>query len=87
MAKKNNTIKVIGANNCEDCLILFNLLEDYIKHKGLNIEIEKVQSISDEAIDLAINFEINKIPFAVFNKKKLVFDKQTNRSHLKDFFT
>ena len=86
MTKKNKTIKVIGADNCEDCTILLNLIEDYIKHKKLDIKVEKIQSISDEAIDLAIEFEINKIPFAIFNKKKIVFDKKTNRSNLKDFF-
>jgi len=83
---QKNKIKVIGSDNCQDCEILFNLINDYVKHKNLDIEIEKIQSISDEAIDLAIEFEINKIPFAIFNKKKIVFDKKTNRSHLKDFF-
>jgi thiol-disulfide isomerase/thioredoxin len=81
-----NKIKVIGSDNCEDCLLLLTILEDYVKEKDLNIEIEKIQSISDEAIDLALEFEINKIPFAIFNKKKIVFNKKTNRSHLKDFF-
>jgi len=87
MTKKNNIIKVIGADNCEDCVILLNLIEDYVKYKNIDIIIEKIQSISDEAIDLAIEFNINKIPFAIFNKKKIVFDKNTNKSNLKDFFT
>ena len=83
---QKNKIKLIGSDNCEDCLLLLTILEDYIKEKDLNIEIEKIQSISDEAIDIAISFEINKIPFAIFNKKKIIFDKKTNRSHIKDFF-
>ena len=83
---QKNKIKIIGSDNCEDCLLLLTILEDYIKHKDLNIEIEKIQSISDEAIDLAIEFGINKIPFAIFNNKKLVFDKKTNRTSIKDFF-
>ena len=83
---KNNIIKVIGTDGCKDCDILFNLIDNYVKHKNLNIKIEKIQSISNESIDLAIEFEINKIPFAIFNNKKIVFDEKTNRSNLKDFF-
>lgn len=82
-----NKIKLIGSDNCEDCLLLLTILEDYIKEEDLNIEIEKIQSISDEAIDIAIEQDINKIPFAIYNKKKLIFDKQTNRSKIKEFLT
>jgi thioredoxin-like negative regulator of GroEL len=82
---KNNIIKVIGSDNCEDCFALFNLIEDCIKQKGLDVEIEKIQSISDEAIDLAMEFEINTIPFAVFRDKKLVFSKKTTDKDLDIF--
>jgi len=81
-----NKIKVIGSKNCKECEILLNIIEDYIDQKRLNIEIEKIDSISDEAIDLAINFEINTIPFAIFNDRKIVFDDKLNRSDLKEFF-
>ena len=85
---QNNTVKVIGADNCLDCMVLFCLIEDYIKQKKLDVKIEKIQSISDEAINLAIEFNINTIPFAIFNKNMLIFDKKTtNRSDIEDFFT
>ena len=86
MTQKNKTIKVIGADNCEDCITLLNLISDYVECKGIDVKIEKIQSVSDEAINLAIQFEINKIPFAIFNNKKIVFDKKTNKNDLKDFF-
>jgi len=86
MTQKNKIIKVIGSDNCKECALLLNLIEDYITQKELDIAIVKISSVSDEAIDIAINFDINTIPFAIFNNKKIVFDKTTCPSDLKDLF-
>jgi predicted thioredoxin/glutaredoxin len=82
---KNNIIKIVGADNCKDCNILFNLVNDYVQQKKMNIKIEKIHSISDEAIDLSINFNINTVPFAIFNDNKIIFNRNITISDIKDF--
>ena len=86
MKTNNNFIKIVGSDNCKDCSMLFNLIKDYIEQNNLNIKIQKLFSLSNEAIDLAIDFDINTIPFAIFNNKKIVFNKKTSRDELDDFF-
>jgi len=86
MTKANKIIKVIGDDGCKDCAVLLDLINEYVRQKKLEVKIEKIQSVSDEAIDLAVEFDINKIPFAIFENKKLVFDKETGENDLNDFF-
>ena len=87
MMKKNKIIKLIGSDKCKKCDLLFGLIDHHIKQKYLTIRIEKIQSISDEAINLAIDFDINTIPFAVFNNKILVFSEQIAINDLEKFLT
>jgi predicted thioredoxin/glutaredoxin len=82
---KNNIIKIIGADNCKDCNILFNLIKDYVQQKKINIKIEKINSISDEAMNLSINFNINTVPFAIFNDNKIIFNQNITIRDIKDF--
>ena len=85
MTKKSKIIKIIGEDNCADCAILFNLINECIKAKNLDVEIKKIRSISNEALDLAVDFDINTIPFAIFKKKKIVFNKNTSKNDIEEF--
>jgi len=82
---KKNKIKFVGSDNCKKCVILFNLIKDYIKQKKLDMVIEKINAISDEAINLAIDFDINTVPFAIFKNKKIIYTKEINNNDLENF--
>ena len=81
----NKIVKIIGSDHCKSCSILYDLIKNYIEQKKINIKIKKINSTSDEAIDLAMNFEINSIPFAIFKNKKIIFYKTINKDDLKNF--
>lgn len=87
MMKKNKIIKIATTNKCKKCTIFFNIIDNYIKQNHLEIKIKKIESVSDDAINLAMQFDIDKIPFAIYGNKKLVFSDQISIGELEQFLT
>ena len=83
--KDNNSIKIVGAENCENCKKFEKRIFDYLLKCNLSIDIEKMDCLSDKSIDLSCKYDINSIPFAIYQTRYLIFSNQMNESDIKMF--
>ena len=78
-------IRVIVAQDCKRCKALKNKFEQFIKKHDLDIEIQEMMFDSEEAIDLAVMFGLDRVPSFVAASKPFNADDFEEEDLLKVF--
>ena len=60
---------LLTASDCPHCARMRRIVEEHAKK--LNIDIEEVDCLSDKAIHIALDFEVEDIPALIIGNQKL----------------